>query len=189
MRGRPPAAGRMPLSRALVRARGWIALAWVVLAGLLVPQASRIAQVLDTGAHLRGTESGEVEQLLAGPLASKYAHYGVLVVTGVPSPEKPHGAEALRRIVEPLRDAAAVSGVFSYLDFPDSMFTSPRGRGTMVLVGFDAAAGSPDKLLPGLRQLTEGLEDSLRAEFPAAKLHWTGETALNVDLCAMKLRK
>ena len=179
---RPPTAERMPLSRLLVRARGWIALAWVVLAGLLVPQASRIAQVLDTGAHIRGTESGEVEQLLAGPLASKYAHYGVLVVTGVPSPEQPFGTVALRRIVEPLREAQAVSGVFSYLDFPDSMFTSPRGRGTMVLVGFDADSGGPDKLLPGLRELTESLEDSLRGDFPVAKLQWTGETALNVDL-------
>ena len=178
----PREPGRVPLSRVLVRARGWIALAWVVLAALLVPQASRIAQVLDTGAHIRGTESGEVEQLLAGPLASKYAHYGVLVITGIPSPEQPRGAAALRRIVEMLRDAEAVAGVFSYLDFSDSMFTSPLGQGTLVLVGFEAGSGSPDRLLPGLRELTKGLEASLSADFPAARLRWTGETALNVDL-------
>ena len=178
----PRASGRTPLARAIVRGRGWIALGWVVLALLLLPQTRRVSQVLETGAHIRGSESGEVEQLLAGPLASNFARYGVLVAGGVPSPETASGAAALRRIVEPLREADAVSGVFSYLDFPDTLFMSPRGQGTMILVGFDELGGSPDRLLPPLRTLTRSLAESLRADYPAITLRWTGETALNVDL-------
>lgn len=172
----------LPLARMLVRRRCWIALAWVIAAALFLPQARRVAEVLDVGARITGTESAAVERLLAGPLASSYARYGVLVAGGIPSPDTPGGAAALRRIVTPLWEAIEVGGVFSYLDHPDTLFVSPGGQGTFILVGFADASGTPDRLLPSLRRLTEGLADSLRADHPAVTLRWTGETALNVDL-------
>ncbi len=172
----------MPLDRMLVRGRVWIGLAWVVVAALFLPQARRVAEVLDVGARITGSESAAVERLLAGPLVSSYARYGVLVVGGIPSPDTPGGAAALQRIVWPLREASHVAGVFSYLDYPDTLFVSPSGHGTFILVGFAADSGTPDRLLPPLRRLTEGLADSLRADYPGATLRWTGETALNVDL-------
>ena len=49
-------------------------------------------------------------------------------------------------------------------------------------MGFAPESGPADRLLPPLRRLTEGLADSLRADYPAVTLRWTGETALNVDL-------
>ncbi len=179
---RPAGPGRTSLALAIVRGRGWIGAAWVLVAALLLPQARRAPDVLDVGAHIRGSESAAVEQLLAGPLASSYARYAVLVVGGIPSPNTPAGTAALERIVWPLRDAPAVAGVFSYLDYPDTLFVSPRGRGTLVLVGFASDQGSPDRLVPPLRSLTAHLADSLRADFPSVTLRWTGETALNVDL-------
>jgi len=173
---------RMPLARLLVRGRGWIALAWVVAAGFLLPHAGRVAKVLDVSARIPGSESAAVERLLAGPLASSYARYGVLVAGGIPSPDTPEGAATLHRIVMTLWDAPQVSGVFSYLDHPDSLFVAPRGSGTFIFVGFAPDSGAPDRLLLPLRQVTETLADSLRAEHPAVTLRWTGETALNVDL-------
>jgi RND superfamily putative drug exporter len=169
-------------ARWLVRGRLWIALAWAVAAILLVPQAGRIASVLDASARIDGSESAAVERLLAGPLASSYARVGVLVVGGIPSPATPAGAEALGRIAWALREAPQVAGVFSYLDRPDTLFLGTRGQGTFVLVGFPVEAGKPDEFIPPLRQLTQGLADSLRARHPAATLRWTGESALNVDL-------
>jgi RND superfamily putative drug exporter len=172
----------MPLARGLVRQRGWIAVVWLVAAALCLPQARHVADVLDVGAHIAGSESAAVERLLAGPLASSYAHYGVLVMSGVPAPDTPSGAAALQRIVWPLWDAPQVAGVFSYLDYADTLFVSPNGRGTFLLVGFAADSGTPDRFVPPLRKLTQALADSLRAEYPSVTLRWTGETALNVDL-------
>jgi len=172
----------MPLARMVVRGRAWIGLAWLVAAALVLPQTRRVAEVLDVSARITGSESAAVERLIAGPLASSYARYGVLVVGGIPSPDTPGGAAALERIVWPLRDATEVAGVFSYLDHPDTLFLSPSGQGTFILVGFGDEGGAPDRLLPPLRRLTEGLAGSLRAEHPNVTLRWTGETALNVDL-------
>ena len=174
--------GRLPLARALVRGRGWIALAWAVAAVLLLPQAGRVTQVLDVGARITGSESAAVERVLGGPLASSYARYGILVVGGIPSPDAPGGVAALRRIVEPLWDAPQVAGVFSYLDHPDTLFTAPGGQGTFIVVGFSKGSGKPDQLVPPLRLLTSGLADRLRADYPALTLRWTGEAALNFDL-------
>src|SRR5262245_120841 len=109
-------------ARWLVRGRLWIAIAWVAAAALLIPQAGRIASVLDTSARIDGSESAAVERLLAGPLASSYARVGVLVVGGVPSPDTPAGAAVLDHIAWSLRDAPQVAGVFSYLDHPDTLF-------------------------------------------------------------------
>ncbi len=172
----------MPLARRLVRGRGWIGLAWVVAAVFFLPEAGRVAKVLDVSARIPGSESAAVERLLAGPLASSYARYGVLVAGGIPSPDTPGGAAALQRIVLALWDAPQVSGVFSYSDYPDSLFVSPRGRGTFIFVGFAPDSGAPDRLLLPLRRVTEDLAGSLRAAHPAVTLRWTGETALNVDL-------
>ena len=133
----------MPLARMLVRRRGWIGLAWVVAATLFLPQARRVAEVLDVSARIPGSESAAVERLLAGPLSSSYARYGVLVVGGIPSPDTPDGATALERIVWPLRDATDVGGVFSYLDYPDTLFVSPSGRGPSSWWGSPPRAAPP----------------------------------------------
>ncbi len=172
----------MTLARLLVRQRGWIGLLWVVAACVFLPQAGRVGSVLDVGARIRGSESAAVERLLSGPLASSYARVGVLVVGGIPSPDVADGAAALRRIVWPLWEAEQVAGVFSYLDHPDTLFLAPGGRGTFVLVGFAPDIAKPDQLVPPLRRLTTRLADSLRADYPALTLRWTGEAALNVDL-------
>ena len=171
-----------PLSSVVVRRRGVIALAWAVAAVVFLPQAGHLADVLETGAHVDGSESAAVERLLTGPLASAYARFAVLVVGGVPSPATPAGAAVLRRVAQPVRAAPQVAGVFSWLDRPDSLFLAPQGVGTFVMVGLAPGGASPDRLVPPLRALTESLTVALRGEHPGLTLRWTGETALNVDL-------
>ncbi len=172
----------MSPARLVVRRRGWIALAWMVAAAAFLPHARHVADALDTAAHLAGSESEAVERLLDGPLASAYARFAVLVVGGVPSPEQPEGAAVLRRVVARLRRAPQSAGVFSYLEYPDSLFVPVRGGGTFVVVGLAADSSAADRLVPPLRALTAGLADSLRPGHPGVTLRWTGETALNVDL-------
>ena len=175
----------MKLSRAVVRRRGWIAALWLAAAIAFVPRGSRLPQVLETSARIEGSESATVEGLLQdkGPLASAYARYAVLVVGGVPSPATAAGAATLRRIVRPLAAAPQVTGVFSFLDRPDSLLLSPASTGTLVIVGLKSdSASRPDRLIPHLRSLTERLGVALRRQHPGITLRWTGETPLNVDL-------
>ena len=173
------------LARTIVRRRAWIAAGWLVAALLLVPRAARLPYVLETSARIEGSESAAVERLLQdrGPLASAYARYAVLVVSGVPASESDAGARVLHRIVDPLTRAPHVAGVFSYLDRSDSLLVSPAGTGALVIVGLVAdSATKPDRVIPKLRSLTERIAVALRREYPDLALRWTGETPLNVDL-------
>jgi uncharacterized membrane protein YdfJ with MMPL/SSD domain len=67
---RPPGRRVRSLARSIVRHRGWIALAWLVAAVVLLPAARRVANVLEVSARVEGCESAAVERLLSGPLAS-----------------------------------------------------------------------------------------------------------------------
>jgi len=167
--------------RLVVRGRAWIALAWVLIAVALLPQARHLAARLEAAAEVEGSESAAVSRLLQGPLQSAYARYAVLVVRGVPSPTTAQGAAVLRRIVDTLARAPQVTAVYSYLDRPDTLLVGERG-GTLLLVGLTADSAPADRLIPPLRQLTVGLAEVLRAGLPDVTLRWTGEAALNVDL-------
>jgi len=156
--------------------------AWLLVGTTLLPGAGRIAEVLEVGAKVPGSESEAVERLLAGPLESHFARFAVLVITGIPSPETPEGAAALRRVLGPVDQVTGVSGTFSYLDRSDTLFLGPNARGTFAMVGLSTSAGSPDSLVPLLRSVTERLAQCLRADYPSLTLRWTGEAALNLDL-------
>ena len=172
----------MPLSQLIVRRRGWIALLWTLAATAVLPAAGRVAEILEVGASVEGSESAEVERLLAGPLRSHFARFAVLVINGIPSPATPEGAEAIRRVLEPVELAAEVAGTVSYLDRPDTLFLAPGGSGSFAMVGLSSGPEKPDRMMPRLRALTEGLAARLHPDYPALTLRWTGEAALNVDL-------
>ena len=172
----------MNLSRRVVQWRWWIGAAWLGAAVLLLPRAARVADILEVGARVNGSESAEVERMLAGPLASPYARFAVLVVGGVPSPATPDGAAVLKHIVDRLKQAPEVSGTLSFLERPDPLFLPSGRQGTFVVVGLQAANGPADRLIPPLRAVTGKLATELRARYVGVTLRWTGETALNVDL-------
>lgn len=165
----------------IVRRRGWIALLWALVAAAFLPGAGKVADRLEVGASVEGSESAAVERLLAGPLHSHFARFAVLVIGGIAAPTTVQGSEALHRVLEPLQAADEVSGVVSYLNRPDTLFFAPANGGTFAMVGLRLGAKT-DHLIPRLRAITEGLTARLRADYPALTLRWTGESALNVDL-------
>jgi len=172
----------MPIARLIVRRRGWVALAWGAALVTLAPQARHVTDVLEAGARVEGSESVAVERMLSGPLASAYAHFAILVITGAPPPTTAEGAALLRRIVKPLNSTAGVSGTLSWINRPDTLFLPAQGSGTFVVVGLAADPASADRLIPPLRALTEGLSAKLHADYPGLTLRWTGQSPLNVDL-------
>ncbi len=166
----------------VVRWRGRIAVLWALAALAFLPNAGRIGEVLDVGVSVKNSESDAVQRLLAGPLASPYARFAVLVVAGAPSPADSSGAEVLQRVIAAIDTAREVSGTYSYLNRADTLFLSPGGTGTFIVVGLAESTARPDQVVARLRALTAQLAPELQAAFPALTLRWTGEAALNVDL-------
>src|SRR5438093_8503488 len=91
------------LAAAVVRRRGWIAVAWVAAGAVLLPAAGRVERTLDVAARIGGSESAAVEQELVRRFASPFAKFAVLVATGVPGPGTPDGRAALEQVVAGLR--------------------------------------------------------------------------------------
>lgn len=163
------------------RARAAIALAWLAAAAALLPLAPDVEDRLEVSARILGSESAEVDRLLVERFESPFSRSALLVLAGVPTPDRPEGRAVLDRVVRGLAGRPEVTGTFSYRDQADALFVG-AGGGTFVVVGLDAGDGRVDRLLPGLRRATAGLQAELRAAHPRATLRWTGQAALNYDL-------
>src|SRR6478672_12277462 len=119
---------------AVVDHRRWVVGVWIVLAAVLMPLASRVEQRLEVAATIKGSESARVEQLLSERFTSGIAQYAVLVITGAPDPRTSPGVEFLKSIRDRLKAQSFVSGTFSYLDAPDTLFLGKAGT-TFIVVG------------------------------------------------------
>ncbi len=170
------------LGRAVVRHRGKIALLWLIALVALLPAARELDERLEVSARILGSESAEVDRLLAGRFASPFATNALLVVAGAPPPSRDEGRATLQEIVSAVRAEPGVLRTFSYLDQRDPFFEGAGGRGTFVVVGLDPSGGRPDRLLPPLRAGTERLAARLRPLHPGITFRWTGEVAFNFDL-------
>jgi putative drug exporter of the RND superfamily len=175
-------AGSERLAAAIVRWRWPVVAIWLLAGGALLPLAAHLEDRLTVAARVPGSESAIAEEVLATRFASPFARWVVLVLAGVPSPATPTGNEALESAVRSISESPHVTRTFSYLDEPDSMFVGAGGRGTFLVVGLDRTTDRAERVLPGLRQMSAGLERGLRHDYPAATARWTGEIALNADL-------
>jgi Predicted drug exporters of the RND superfamily len=192
------------LATAVVDHRRWVIGVWVILAAVLMPLASKVEQRLEVAATIKGSESARVEQLLAERFTSGIAQYAVLVMTSAPDPRTAQGVEFLKAVRDKLAAQPFVSGTFSYLDAPDTLFVGKAGT-TFIVVGLKPGAERPDKLIPRLRALTAQNGDmrypvsennrhplpdlgtrvpgnSRNPIFSGVHFSWTGEIALNHDL-------
>ena len=169
------------IARMIVRRRGLVAAAWLLIASLLLPHAGELGKRLDVSARVRGSESDTVATLLATRFASPYARSAVLVVTGVPSPRTDDGHAAVSALDSAITKVPGVTSTLSYQDVSDSAFVGDNGA-TFILVGLDASLGRADELVPRLRASTAAAEAAMRVRYPAAAIAWTGEDALNFDL-------
>ncbi|HUQ47693.1 MAG TPA: MMPL family transporter [Gemmatimonadaceae bacterium] len=183
--------------------RKWVIGFWVILAAVLMPMASKVEQRLEVAATIKGSESARVEKLLAERFTSGIAQYAVLVMSGAPDPRTARGIEFLKTVRDKLETQPFVSGTFSYLDAPDTLFVGKAGT-TFMVVGLKPGTERPDKLIPRLRNLTAETDGARyqvtgnrellpdhgdpapgNVRFPSygrVTYTWTGEIALNHDL-------
>ncbi len=156
--------------------------AWAVVAAALLPLAPRLQDRLDVSARILGSESASVEDDLARRFESPFARPVVLVMSGVPGPDRPEGNAALREVVAGLASLPGVTRTFSYLDRVDPFLVGAQGEGAVVIVGLDAAEPRPDQLVLVLRTALAPLALRLQERFPTAALRVTGVAAINHDL-------
>lgn len=169
-------------ARAVVHRRRICFLAWAAAGLVLLPLAGGLERRLEAGAHIPGSESDDVARLIESAFTSPFASFVVLVVRGLPDVRGPGGRQALAAIVDGVRENPAVSGTFSMLDAPDTLFAGAGpGGGTFVIVGLAADAAGED-VLAGLRATAQRLVIAHRAVHPGLELLWTGEGPLTADL-------
>jgi RND superfamily putative drug exporter len=151
------------------------------MALVLVPFSYQVERRLETVVHIKGGESEKVDLELAQRFQSPYAHRLVLVISGIPDPDSPEGADALGLLTTSLRSVPGVSGAVSSLDWPDPLFTGNNG-GALIIVGLDPHDETVEALVPKLRTRADLLEGQLKSQYPNIKLQITGETPINFDL-------
>ena len=163
------------------RRRFWLAMSGFVIALALLPFSYKVEGRLETAVHIKGAESGKVDQELAQRFQSPYAQRLVLVISGIPDPDSAKSADALAFLTSSLRSVPGVSGAVSSLDWPDPLFTGNNG-GALIIVGFDPHDETVEALVPKLRARADWMEGQLRSQYPNIKLEITGETPLTFDL-------
>ena len=158
----------------------WIAALTAVMALALAPLSFHVERRLDTAVHLKGSEAENVAQQLATRFRSPFVDRVVLVIQGLPAADSDEGVQALTTIVDALK-GPDVAAIVSRLDQPDSIFLG-RGGGTFVLIGLAPMNGTPESLVPKIREQARTLEAQFRTRYPSVKLELTGELPLNFDL-------
>ena len=160
-------------------------LGWLVAFTAAATVVARSEDEFDAREVVRGSETLEVEALLAERFGSPFARSALLVISDLPSPLSASGAAALRAIIDSVERIPGVGGTLSFLETRDPIFVGAGGRGSIVLVGLAPENGRLDAMVPRLRATTESLAHSLRREFPGVALRWTGETPISFDLRRM----
>ena len=155
-------------------------LAWIAAAAALLPQALRAPERMRVSSGILGSESAAVDEALEHRLASPFATSALLVMTGLPAPDRPEGRAILAEAVAELRTVRGVRQTLSYVDYADPLLVG-RG-GTIVVLGLDPGVERVDRLVPALREATARLEARLRQRAPGIALRLTGEGPINYDI-------
>jgi RND superfamily putative drug exporter len=148
----------------------------------LLPFSLKVAQRLETGVHITGTESEKVDHDLAQRFKSPYVDRLILVISGVPDLDSSSGATTLSFLTSSLKSVPGVAGAVSSVEWPDPLFTADNGGGGLIIIGLNARGSAVEALVPGLRVKADELANQLRSRYPNIKLQITGETPLNFDL-------
>lgn len=175
------------VARLIRRRRAWVLAFWAIVAAVLAPQACAVGHRLEASVRLEEAPAARVDAALATRFRSRFVHRLVLVVRGLPPPDRPDGREALEEIVGGVRAARGVAGTLSYLDSPEELFLGREGgflgrKGGFIVVGLDATAVEPEAQMASLREATHRAAARLAPRYPEVELLWTGEIPLNLDV-------
>jgi RND superfamily putative drug exporter len=168
-------------AHSIVRWRGWIAAAWVLVCLVVIPLGRNLDHRLIPAGRIPASESERVEHLLDQRFGSHFARYAILVATGIDLRHS-GGRAALGDVVASLDTLEMVTGVFSPLTSTDTLLVGADSTGAIMVVGVAAGGRQVDAVVTTLRAATTPVAKRLAAAHPGLALRWTGEDPLNVDL-------
>jgi len=169
------------VAQAILRHRGWVALAWICLGLAVIPLGQHLDHRLVPAGRIADSESEQLVELLQTHFSSRFTRYAILAASGLDLRDSA-GRAALADIVASVDTLPIVTGVLSPLTSPDTMLVSSDSSGAIIVVGIAAAETDIDGEVTALRSSTAPIAARLRRAHPALTLCWTGEDPLNVDL-------
>ncbi len=146
-----------------------------------LPSALGMNQRLDASARLQGSESAQVEAMLAHRFKSPFTKIALLRIAAGPAPETAEGRALLEGVSDALRKTPGVQGVISYLDRADALFTG-LDSSSILIIGLSADNGRGDAAMASLRGTTDALRSQWAPKYPDLAFGWTGEAAVNADM-------
>ena len=169
---------------ALVHWRGWVILAWALLAVAFVPRASHIQQVLALrGGASETTEAARAGQILKQAFPSPFADYVAIVVHGPVRWTNPQFAAVLDTVKAAAERMQFVRQVVPASDLGESSFVSRDRRTTFLIAALtpDFTSDISKSVVPDLRAaIREALARAPGADEFDVKL--TGFPALDHDV-------
>jgi len=166
----------------IIRRRRSVAGAWLIVAPAMLYAAGSLRNRMVPFSRLPGSESAAVEDILADKFESPFAGSLLLVARGLPPYERAAESKALQRIAAGLSEVPGVTAVLSPVNSSDTLFRGNEPGSAVFLVGFDPAVVRGDSLVISGRRMSDGLADVLRPTSPGVTLHWTGLSAILLDL-------
>lgn len=166
----------------IIRQRRFVAAAWLIVAPAMLFAAGKLRDRMVPFTRLPGSESAIVEDILVDKFKSPFAGTLVLVARGLPPYERPMDSESLQRITLALSRVRGVTAVLSPANSADTLFRGNEPGSAMFVVGFDPGVTHSDSLIVALRRTSDTLAVELRAGAPDLTLHWTGLSAILLDM-------
>jgi RND superfamily putative drug exporter len=177
------------LSRALIRWRWAIIVAWAAIGYLAAAKAPQVVQVLNVqGGSREPTEASRAEALLrqrfSTPLNDIFA-----VTLEAPVPvDQPPAARLVDSLLAKFGRASYVTKVVSFRSSGDSTFLSRDGQRTFVMLFMDGRGDSVAQLVGPVRNLIREAQQQTRVDPTAYRIRVTGRAALDLDVKAVSAR-
>lgn len=155
---------------------------WLLFAAAVLPLAGSIEGRLNDSTQIRGSQSQLLDHILAEKFAAPFANSMTLVIAGVPTPSDAAGQQALELLIEQLEQIEGIGRIVSYLTSGDPIFLSETGSGTFAFVEIEIGEQGIEETIGRIRAWSSSIEAVLGPTHSLAKLTWTGEPVLNIDL-------
>ena len=165
-----------------IAAHPWrMILAWVVILGVSIPSAAYLQDHLTPTRSIEGTESAQVDAVIAERFGRDTRQSGVLLVAGLRPVHETEDMDILRVLVDTVRDWEMVERASSIIDIPRDFMVGSDGTGALVLVQFRPGVTAP-ALAPLQKALAEEAAALSAGRDPPLALLWTGNFFLHADV-------
>ncbi len=170
------------------RLAGWIAtnpwrviVLWLAVFIAAMPAAVDLQDRLRATSQIQGSESAQVDRLLAQKFDRDTRHSAVLILAGLRPVHEPADAEILESVVETVREWPQVLRAESILDSPSGLMVGADDTGALITLQLRPGSEAREVEAP-LRELAAGIEQRSAGGERELRLRWTGNFFIQSDV-------